>query len=88
MTDWNDDDDDVKDEGPSSVDLDELGGDDDESQTLPCPSCGAEIYEDADRCSVCGQYVTPGRSGRSVKSWWWVLLGLIVLVMLILSLAF
>ena len=84
MTDW--DDDDPDDEGPSSVDLDELG-DDGPSQTVGCPACGAEIYEDADRCPVCGQYVTRGRGVWAGKSWWWVLIGLIVLAMLILSLA-
>ena len=30
---------------------------DDRSETLPCPACGAEIYEDAEQCPACGQYV-------------------------------
>jgi uncharacterized paraquat-inducible protein A len=43
-------------EGPDSIDLDrdEL----DESDVSCCPSCGAEIYEDAERCPSCHQYVT------------------------------
>jgi hypothetical protein len=34
-----------------------------ESETEPCPDCGAQVYEDADRCSKCGRYVS--RSDRT-----------------------
>lgn len=56
---------------------DEDYDDDDLPDTVACPECGAEIYEDAVRCPACGQYVTPGAgslwAGRSL---WWILLGL------------
>jgi endogenous inhibitor of DNA gyrase (YacG/DUF329 family) len=79
----NTEDDNLKDEGPQEIDLAELGGED-ESETVPCPACGAEIYEDAARCPSCGEYVTirqesPARSGR----WkWLVALGVAVGVVL------
>ncbi len=51
---------------------------DDQSETYPCPDCGADVYEDAEQCPVCGQYIIPG--GRNLwagRSAWWVLLGLL-----------
>ncbi len=51
---------------------------DDESETVPCPHCGADVYEDAVECPVCGQYITPGSRDLWVgRSAWWVLLGLL-----------
>lgn len=51
---------------------------DDEPETIPCPNCGVDVYEDAVQCPVCGEYITPevGHlwAGRSA---WWVLLGLL-----------
>lgn len=38
-------------------DLDE-GYDDDSIELVSCPECGAEIYEEAEQCPVCGAYVT------------------------------
>lgn len=33
-------------------------GDDDETLTVPCRSCGTDVYEDAVQCPSCGDYVT------------------------------
>lgn len=59
-------------EYPDEDDMDE------ESETLPCPNCGTDVYEDAEQCPVCGQYIMSGGGnlweGRSA---WWVLLGLL-----------
>lgn len=51
---------------------------DDETETLDCPSCGAAVYEDSPRCPVCGEYVTFANTGYawSNRPIWWVLLGL------------
>lgn len=51
--------------------------------TLPCPECGAEIYDDAVRCPSCGWYViwdepVGGRSDRWDRL---VRLGLILVVL-------
>ena len=52
--DWNPDeawevDDDWLDDGPSS--------DEDDADTIPCPHCRREVYEDAQECPYCHQYL-------------------------------
>lgn len=51
---------------------------DEVSETIPCPNCGADVYEDAEQCPVCGEFILPG-AGRlwAGRSAWWVLLGLL-----------
>jgi len=73
------------DDGPQSVDLDEFGGD--ETPTAACPACGAEVYEDADRCPACGQYITPGGGAGSMKRWWWIALVLAALALIVYAMA-
>jgi uncharacterized paraquat-inducible protein A len=34
------------------------GDDDDEAETVPCPHCGAEVYENAEQCPRCGKYLS------------------------------
>ncbi len=62
-------------------DWDESDFDSDEVETLPCPSCGQEIYEEAQRCPECGAYMTPGSALR-VPAWIWVgvTLGLVAML--------
>ncbi len=67
--DWRDD------EGPSDEDLAAFGEDANET-TAPCPNCGAEMYDDAEWCPSCEQYVT-----RETREWtgrplWWIVLAL------------
>lgn len=75
---WNEDEDQDDLEGPQSVDLDDLGHDD-ESDTRPCPHCGQEIYEDAEQCPYCGQNVVWGTASYS-RSWLFLLVLAIILV--------
>jgi len=56
-------------------DLDQY--DDDFSETLPCPNCGKEIYEDAERCPYCGEYVVFTNSQWVGRPLWWILLGIL-----------
>lgn len=50
-----------------------------EGDLLPCPECGAMIYEDTDQCPACGMYVMPlAHAGRS-RSWITVLVVIAVL---------
>lgn len=57
---------------------DEDDYDDDESDTIPCPNCGADVYEDAVQCPVCGQYVTSDSTNLwAGRSAWWILLALL-----------
>jgi hypothetical protein len=52
------------------------GPDDAESSVAECPKCGADIYEDAVRCPICGDYVTRSTSPWPGRPMWWRLLGL------------
>jgi hypothetical protein len=61
--------------------------DDDLTETVSCPECGAEIYEDASQCPVCGSYVTSNSNVWSGRSLWWILLGLLGLIVTTLALA-
>ena len=58
-----------------------------ESEVLPCPNCGADVYEDAPQCPECGSYITFRASVWSARSWWWILLGLLGVAATILALA-
>ncbi|MEC9094574.1 MAG: hypothetical protein VX438_17830 [Planctomycetota bacterium] len=37
----------------------------DESTTLDCPNCGEQVYEDAEQCPLCQQYIVPGLDHQS-----------------------
>lgn len=72
---------------------DELPEPDDESweddtDVVDCPSCGAEVYEDAVRCPVCGEYVSlsSGANAWAGRSTWWIALGLAGVIAVILVL--
>jgi len=66
-------DDELEDEGPQDIDLEEPG--DGESLTAPCPACGAEVYEDADRCPACGEFISPRLAAGTRGGLWWIVLG-------------
>lgn len=59
-----------------------------ESDTVRCPECGAEIYEDVELCPRCGFYVE-GASDHSLadRPRWFVVLGVlgILATLLVLS---
>ena len=61
--------------------------DEDVSETRACPSCGAAIYEDAEQCAACGDYVVFSEPALSGWPWWFVLLGLAGIVAVILTLS-
>ena len=64
-------DDDVRDDAYP----DEDESDDDTTATVVCPHCGAEVYEDAEYCPACDNYITPGGNAFSGRPLWWILLG-------------
>jgi uncharacterized OB-fold protein len=67
---------DLKDE-PQPEDVEELEHEE-ETKTVRCPSCGAEVYEDAERCPKCGDYVEPGGVHKVGRVWVWIVLVLIL----------
>ncbi|HRX85908.1 MAG TPA: hypothetical protein P5572_12895 [Phycisphaerae bacterium] len=56
--------------------------DDGVTETVPCPACGQEVYEDADQCPACGEWIIPmsSRSGRSRR---WVAVVLVVAALML-----
>lgn len=69
---WDDEDDWDEDDEPEEWDEE-----DDETDVLPCPACGAEVYEEAERCPACGAEIV-----RRLRAWegrprWWIVLGLL-----------
>lgn len=64
---------------PLPEDMDKFG--DDEPAELECPSCGAPVLEDTQKCPACGDWITPSHpSGAFSKKWW---LALAILLMLL-----
>jgi hypothetical protein len=71
----------------SPADDDEWDDDNDTSETLACPLCGADVYEDAIRCPNCGEYITHSTSFFAGRPWWWIALGIAgVLAVIVMSL--
>lgn len=66
--DWEDDDPDDGD-GESDWQPDDL----DEDVTLPCPHCEAPIYEGAEQCPNCGQYISEEDAPPTRKPWWLII---------------
>jgi hypothetical protein len=59
----------------------------DATPTQSCPMCGVDIYEDAVQCPLCGQYLTRTSSAWNGRPGWWVLLGLLGILAVVLTLA-
>lgn len=83
-TEWLDDPNDSLDEREWPDDDD---SDNDEGEFLPCPECGADIHEESPRCPFCGSYVTFSTHPFTGRSWWWVALGLLGILAMIVMLA-
>jgi len=64
---WDDDDawDDEADESDDAPDDDDV--------TAPCPHCGGSIYDDAERCPRCGNYLSREDAPHDRKPWWIIL---------------
>jgi hypothetical protein len=76
MTAYDDEDEpDDDDESPYEDD----GGDDD--PTMPCPYCGADVYDDAVRCPACEQYLSD-EERTSVNQRPWVVVTAVFLLAL------
>ena len=66
------------------------GGEDDDldrSETVSCPSCGVDVYEDAEQCPSCGEWITSFHSPWQGRSTWWIVLGILGVAATILALA-
>lgn len=75
-------------EEDSDPEWDDDSGPEDESTTTECIKCGCEIYDDASRCPLCGEYQV---GDRTLTAWegrpfWWKLGGLLGIVAVLFSL--
>lgn len=68
-------------------DFDDWAEDDDETPTTRCPNCRGEVYTEADSCPHCGEFLTGDSAPLDAKPKWFVALGLlgILAVVLVLS---
>lgn len=52
------------DEGPDEADLARFG-----SETIPCPACGSQVYDEAEWCHKCGHVMTEAAAAKGTPSW-------------------
>ncbi|MHB1037117.1 MAG: zinc-ribbon domain-containing protein [Pirellulales bacterium] len=79
-------DDDWSDDADDDEYADDAFDEDDTTDTRACPQCGAEVYEDAVECPVCGSYITFSTHAWSGRPGWWIALGIAGIIALILVL--
>jgi hypothetical protein len=68
--DWEDD---PHDDGDDESDGDGQPDDPDEDDTLPCPHCEAPIYDGAEQCPKCGQYISEEDAPPTRKPLWLII---------------
>lgn len=61
--------------------------DDDSPEWIACPECGADVYEEAEQCPECGNYIIHTTSVWAGRPPWWVILGILGIVLTVLALA-
>ena len=59
----------------TSYDIDD-SDDDDEVECLRCPNCDALVYEEAQQCPACGDYIHFDTNVWKGRAWWWIGLAL------------
>jgi hypothetical protein len=71
------------DEEPSDEDIEPFG-DENDTDLATCPHCGADVYDDADRCGQCGMNIirghNPGDHRPALNPTWpvWIILAALV----------
>ena len=72
------------DEYPDREDFDD---EDELTETVPCPQCGADVYEDAPQCPICGEYVDRSTSALAGRPLWWIVLGVLGIAAVVVALS-
>ena len=86
---WNDDSDDADDfdvdpEEPQECDLEDEGDCEDAYDVEPCPNCGKDVSELAERCPYCGEWIVQGPAKISPRSLAFMVLGVFLILLIIL----
>ncbi len=69
---------------PRTFDDDEEDEDfDDGDDTIPCPHCKKQIYDGAEQCPYCGNYISEEDSPREGKPVWIIIGGVLCLAVVI-----
>lgn len=55
---------------------DDLDDDDSDAETVTCPYCQASVYEDAEQCPRCGNYISEEDSSPRPPRW--IVVGVII----------
>ncbi len=53
---------------------------DDSTSVVPCTNCGTDVYEEADSCPSCGEFLIEGSRPLDKKPLWFVALGLLGII--------
>ena len=56
------------------------GADEDDDGLMPCPYCGAAIYEDSPRCPKCENYLSDAERTTTLQPRWIVVTAVVLLV--------
>ena len=64
-------------EAPDPSDMDD--SDDEDEDTTPCPYCGKSVYEQAEVCPYCHNYISREDAARRYPWWIWVGIALCLL---------
>jgi rRNA maturation protein Nop10 len=57
---------------------------DDEDATIPCPHCGADVYDDAEQCPACGQYLLDADAPAAGRPWW-IVIGVAICLLIVIA---
>ena len=69
------------------ADFDDEHADDygDDESTIPCPHCGTDVFDDAEQCPSCGEWLVGDRRPTTGRTGWFFLLGLVLAALVLLS---
>ncbi|MBT4864310.1 MAG: hypothetical protein HON53_04205 [Planctomycetaceae bacterium] len=80
-------DDDLIDDGWDGNDEGDWSDDDSPAETIPCPACGIDVYEEADQCPACGEFIVGETAVLADKPTWYVVLAVLGIIAVLIALS-